>query len=288
MKGPCFLIILLAIFSEISCLAQKSDPLKPRWITETLPQSNSQSYFFVNAHAAGASLDEARQRALVNLASRLEQERGLTIHSRLNATTRETVTTGKTGNTYSETVEYTLEVEENGRQVNIVCRVIDEYWVRRNGGYDLDVLYAVADRKGAGIDDTITLTTRYGVAGLLSIVPGVGQLYKGSTAKGCVILAGEALAAGGIILCENTRASYQKKMIEQPKYAAEYNALADQWETARNIAIGAAGAIYIYNLIDALVAPGARRIKISPKNAVLSVRPYTDVQGAGLSFNVFF
>lgn len=46
------------------------------------------------------------------------------------------------------------------------------------------------------------------------IVPGWGQMYKGSTVKGLCILGGEVALAAGIIVSENLRSSYVKKMHE--------------------------------------------------------------------------
>ena len=132
------------------------------------------------------------------------------------------------------------------------------------------------------------MTSKYGAAGLLSVIPSVGQFYKGSYVKGGLILGGEIIAAGGIILCENTRASYIKKMHEQPKYAAEYNSLADSWETGRNICIGVAAAIYVYNLIDALVTPGARRVKVEPSRVTFAPVPYADNNSIGIGVAMKF
>ena len=121
----------------------------------------------------------------------------------------------------------------------------------------------------------------------MSVIPSVGQFYKGNVVKGSLILAGEVTTIGGIILCENTRASYIKKMHEQPKYAAEYNSRADSWETGRNICIGTAAAIYVYNLIDAFVSPGAKRIIVNNKMA-LSATPYIDNYSMGMGIALSF
>ena len=46
-----------------------------------------------------------------------------------------------------------------------------------------------------------------------------------------------------------------------------YSTKADHFATARNICIGAAAALYVYNLIDAIAAPGARRIAVRRRNS---------------------
>lgn len=265
-----------------------SDKVKPKWITHSLPESVSGTYIFVAAHGSGSSMEAARQSAMLNLTNRLETEHGLVINSSFHSVTRSTTTTN--GIKGSRDSEIEITAEEKGRTIDIVCRVIDEYWEKKRGQYEIDVLYTVANKNtyGGSYDDKITVTSKYGAAGFLSIIPSVGQFYKGSVVKGSLILAGEVAAAGGIILCENTRASYIKKMQEQPKHAAEYNSLADSWETGRNVCIGAAAAIYVYNLIDAFAAPGAKRVVVKKGNATLSALPYVDNQSVGIGLALRF
>ena len=77
-------------------------------------------------------------------------------------------------------------------------------------------------------------------------------------------------------------------MYEQPKYAAEYNSLADTWETGRNICIGAAAAIYVYNLIDAFTAKGARRVVVKRGRTSLQAAPYIDQRSFGMGLTYKF
>lgn len=132
-----------------------------------------------------------------------------------------------------------------------------------------------------------------GVAGVLSIVPGVGQFYKGSIAKGVMFMGLAAAAATGIIVCESTRSSYANKAIEQPKYKKDYNTKADNWGTARNICIGVGGAIWVWNIIDAFTTKSAKRKVVTSQNSSLSFQPFATPNvfgqgmdmGVGLTFN---
>ena len=269
----------------VSYAENKSDKLKPKWVTQVLPESKAGTYTFIRSHGEGFSLAGAKQMAFVSMSQKLEIERGLTVNASVQTSEKLYQNQHSSGSEYEQ--EIVLDVTEKGHQLKIVCREIDEYWVESKGKYEVDVLYTVTDKNsyGGSYDDKITVTTKYGAAGFLSIIPGVGQIYKGSIAKGSLILVGEVAAAGGILLCENTRASYVKKMQEQPKHAAEYNSLADTWETGRNICIGAAAAIYVYNLIDAFVSNGAKHVIVQKGRTSLSMAPvaYEDGVGVGLA-----
>ena len=117
----------------------------------------------------------------------------------------------------------------------------------------------------------------------MSGIPGVGQLYKGQKLKGSLMLGCAVLCASGIILCENRRAYYQTRIIEQPKFARDYSKKSNNWETGRNIAIGATAALVAWSVIDAAMAPGTTRIKISPSTS-FALRPaaLTTPDGVGM------
>lgn len=127
-----------------------------------------------------------------------------------------------------------------------------------------------------------------GLAGVLSIIPSMGQFYKGSTTKGTMFLGLTAAAVAGVIVCESTRSSYANKAIEQPKYKKDYSTKADNWETARNICIGVGGAIWVWNVIDAFTAKSAKRKIVTPQNSSLSLQPFAtpNVAGQGLDMGL--
>ena len=283
-----FCLVALLYCPTKLCAGNKSDKLKPKWVTHTLPESKSGTYIFVRGHGEGGTLAGAKQQAFVSMSQMLEVERGLTVNTSVQIKEKLSQTQTSTKTDYQQ--EIILDATEKGHQLKIVCREIDEYWEHSKGKYVVDVLYTVADKNTyrGSYDDKIMVTSKYGAAGFLSIIPGLGQLHKGSATKGCFILGGEIIAAGGIIICENTRASYIKKMKEQPQHASEYNSRADSWETGRNICIGAAAAIYVYNLIDAFAATGAKRIIVEKGKTTLSAVPVVDNQSVGIGLALKF
>ena len=267
--------------------ADRSDNMKPRWVTSALPTPKSPGYIFISSQGTGKSLEEARQMALVNLTSKLEHERGLVVSS--------TVRVEKTSERNSaprKNSQFTLEASERGKQIDLVCRVVDEYWERKHGTYFVTELFTVNDssRPGQGsYSDNIKLTTSYGAAPVFySLIPGVGQFYKGSNVKGGLILGGTAVGAAAIIMTENQRAIYAKKMKEHPEHIDFYRNKKANWELGRNIAIGATAALYVYNLIDAAVAPGRRRVNVNKRNYSYSLVPIVYEDGVGMSFALNF
>ena len=256
--------MLLVLCPTHLIASDKSDGIKPHWVTHQIPDSKSETYIFERAYGEGRSLEIARQQCLKNLSMRLERER----HVSLN-----------TSSTNSE-----------------VCRTIDEYWTETDGIYRLYVLYTIPKymlpgfkgKLGSSFDDEIKVTTNYGARGFYSIVPGVAQFHKGSTLKGVTFLSSEIASVIGVIVCENTRASYRNKAVEQPKYMKEYSERADNWETARNICIGVGGAIYVWNLVDAFVAKGGKRVIVKKHNTQLSVTPITTPTNVGVHFALNF
>ncbi len=286
------LFSLICILAGLSCTAQtqKSERIKPQWLTKKLPESKSGTYFFLNAEGMGASLEAARQMALVNLSTRLEHERGLVVSSIVNAGS--TQDRSAQSDSYTSHRNFSMTATEKGIAITINCRVIDEYWECKGGTYTCHVLYTIADQNRAdagSYDDRIFYTTSYGAHGIVrSIIPGWGQIYKGSTVKGTCILAGEAVCAAGIIVCENLRASYHKKMLEQPRFAQTYNTKSDNWENGRNICIGAAAALYVYNLIDAVAAKGAKRVVVKKSRPRFYLYPVADMEHTGMALSMRF
>ncbi len=289
---------LLLLMSWTAMLgADYSDGMKPRWLTSSLPQPVSPGYIFISAQGTGATLDEARQRALVNLTARLEHERGLDITSRIKVSEQSTRAGGRNSSAVSQTFD--LECTEKGKQITLVTRVIDEYWKYDNGIYTVDQLYTVNDRnapQGTGsYADRIRLTTRYGAAPVfMSLIPGAGQIYKGSTLKGGLIMGGAVVCITGIVTGQVMHNSYVNKRTEYPKHFDFYNRKATDWGNVRNVFIGVGAALYVYNLIDAAISPGRRRVIVERNPSVsysLSPVMIGDIYGnpgAGLALNITF
>lgn len=180
-------------------------------------------------------------------------------------------------------------VDVNGNNVNVISnhqlivksRIIDEYYVRHNNGYTVYLLVQTAKNPNFQFE-SVSISNEYNVSAR-AFLPGMAQIYKGSKVKGYSIIAMQALSIGGIILCENERSTNIKKSIEHPKFAVEYSGRASDWSTARDICIGVAAGIYVYNIIDAYVAKGKTRLVFDSYGSGLAISPHVSSHSVGLN-----
>lgn len=243
-------------------LSVKTIAQKPMW-------ANSYHKELVNSYidvytGTGNTVDEARSKARQRVA--LERNEATGAHYTISEQDERTNTSK---NDY-------LEVKS---------RVIDEYVERIGGGYSVSLLVQVA-RNPMYSFEPVDVTDQYS-AGARIVFPGWAQIYKGQTVKGLVMLAGVVGCGIGALVCENTRSDYKNKMKEQPEFAQTYNTKANNNETARNICIGAAGAFYLWSLIDGIASKGKRRVFVG-KTSSLSFSPIAMPDAAGLAFTYNF
>lgn len=192
---------------------------------------------------------------------------------------RRSLATGAEANVSLEGSDVQVISEHN---LIVKARIIDEYIDHTTNGYTVYLLVQTAKNPTFTYEPVI-LSDEYKFSGRV-FVPGMAQIYKGTKIKGSCIIAAEALSVAGIIVCENQRAAYNKKAIENPKHAKEYGNSASNWETGRNVSIGVAAGIWVYNIIDGIVAKGKKRIVVGrPGESGLSVAPYISNDAAGVS-----
>lgn len=265
-------------------ILQRSEKLRPVWLANRTPQPGNRTFHYQITEGEHRNLQDARHSCLLNLSTYIKS----THHISEQAIAEMKLEHEDGESTESEQYHFSYDIQ--GERVVITSCKYDEYWeylVYPNGErvYRCYTLYGVAD--GAdGMFDRLSFSRKYGMRGFARslIVPGWGQLYKGNTTKGACILGGEVTLIAGILVAENLRSSYVKKMHEQPKHLETYNTKADNWENVRNVCIGGAAALYVYNLVDALVANGRKRT-VRHKPARFALYPSTgDCNGMTLVF----
>ncbi len=278
MKRLCFVAACLFAATNMA-YAQK-----PKWVGNT-PKELNHTYKFVEIVSVGSSVEGARADAKDRLNDDTQLQEGIRIYRKTQEQT-DIQKTRSTESGFHETIDTKIHVETtvDGEKFDLQAIRVDEYVDRKGDMLELHTLYMVALCEDPVFDRTY-LTTKYGVAPVaMSVIPGLGQWYKGSKTKGVCLFAAEAAAVASIIVCENNRASYIKKIKEQPKFYKEYSAKADNCETGRNICIGVAAGIWLYNIIDAAVAKGARRVVVNRADGGgLSLMPMATPDGAGVS-----
>ncbi len=275
---------LSAAIAAVILAAGAAFAAKPQWVGNT-PKELNGTYKFVEIVSAGSSIEQARNDARSRLAEDAQLQEGIRVYRRTTEHTN--VEQVQSADGFNETVRSTFDIDMtvDGEKFDLQAVRVDEHIEMKDGMVQLHTLYMVALVEHPQFDCT-RLTTSYGSKHvLMSIIPGWGQWYKGSKAKGVALFAAEAAAIAGIVVCENERASCANLAITQPDFATEHSNKANNWSTGRNICIGVAAGIWIYNLIDAAVAKGARRVVVNRADGRgLSITPtFTPDGSAGIS-----
>lgn len=290
-KMPCaiFMVcIALGALAPFRASAQKvmerSEKLRPAWLANKTPKPSNSTFHYQITEGEHQNLEDARHSCLLNLSTYIKRKHHISEQAVAE------ISLDQVDGRSAERESYHFSYDIKGERVTVNSFKYDEYWeyVLYPDGrriYRCYTLYGVADTAAPSFD-RLSFSRKYGARGFARslIVPGWGQLYKGNKTKGACILGGEVVLIGGIIAAENLRASYVKKMREQPKHLDTYNTKADNWENIRNVCIGGAAALYVYNLIDAMVANGRKRSK-THKEVRMALYPTAgDCNGVTLAY----
>ncbi|NDV59254.1 hypothetical protein [Bacteroides sp. 519] len=244
---------------------EKSSDIKPAWIGGDYPKNNSNSYFVV-VYGVGETHTIAYDAAI----RRLKTDRSLA-----------------TGMSVQVLEGDKLNNVQSQNDLIVKARVEDEYWEKYNGEYAVYLLCQIAKKPTNDLSD-VKVTDTYGFSPRV-FIPGMAQLHKGSTGKGIFFIASEALLVGGIVVSESLRASYDSKIYSthDANDRLDYIDKADTMENVRNGLIAGAAAVYIWNVIDGIVAKGKKR-GIALGSANLKVSPYATPNAGGFALVLNF
>ena len=174
-KNKGILIAAFMSFAATIVMAQK-----PKWVGNT-PHELNYSYKFVEVVSHGSGLDGARVSAIGQLADNEQLLDGVRVYRKTKET--ETIDKRRVNNgPLQKTKDQHIVVETtiDGEKYNLQANRIDEWGGYKNGTYELHTLYQVATCEDPVFDRTY-LTTNYGATPVvMSIIPGLGQWYKGS------------------------------------------------------------------------------------------------------------
>lgn len=254
--------LILCLLLGIATISAKAQT--PRWVNNPpQPMRGNNTYTFIVTDAETRNLDLGRKKCL----QMLSLDMGLMNTVTTNYRSREYIssTQNRANNKFNETIDEQLfeVITMDGKPIELTARIVDEYFDRSKGV--MSTLYQVGVTPNPCFDEVI-ITDFYGFeAGWRSaVVPGWGQFHKGDYKKGALMLGGTLALASGIVLTEATRADYQQKygLTHDAGARKEYLNRHNHWELARNICIGALAGFYIYNIVDAFNAPGARYVVV--------------------------
>lgn len=192
----------------------------------------------------------------------------------------------------------TYEVAFNnvsGKRTSIIAELIDTY--SRFEDFEINVfeyeyyqLYAISKPGVTPLFDDFTLTRKYNsMAVVRSIVPGMGQIYKGQRTKGQVILGGEIFLVGAGLIFNYKAHDARDMRDKEPEFASSWRSKQHAWMNFRLGAFSAAGVLYVANLLDAAISKGATQVVVSkPSSYSLSLQPYASLDGMGVSMQLNF
>lgn len=179
-----------------------------------------------------------------------------------------------------------VKVDSN-HDVIVKARIVDEYIHNTSRGYTVYLLVQTAKNPTYQYEP-VAVSEDYPFSARV-FVPGMAQIYKGSVIKGSLFITGECLFVAGIVISQMLASNYEKKS-HTAKYDVEirkaYIDKANASLTVRNVSIAGAAAVYIWNVVDGIIAKGNKHIVVG--NAALAMTPYVDPYSAGLAFNITF
>ena len=229
----------------------------PPWVSGKLPSGNSKINFKI-VFGEGESYDAARKASYSLLVNEIAMEHGASISTTAKNEINQSIENGAIDLKQEFSATTVIEYDNFKTTVTKVDEYSeihqDEHQERR---YAVWQLYAVDSPLASNIQ--LNYTNKYGAeTALMSIIPGGGQFYKQQYVRGALFLGSEVLAVGSMIYFQD-RYNYDMKCSKETPILdlqIEYNKMAQQQAMYRNIAIGAAAAIWVWNILDATLSSG--------------------------------
>ncbi|MDR2810779.1 MAG: DUF5683 domain-containing protein [Tannerellaceae bacterium] len=285
----CFFTALICYTGNHALFAQSgaSHPDKLPWVDGEFPAKRGAFEYHV-ARGEGATLSGARNDAFSGLLADLGNQAGVTVNSQTIAEIKSSLNYNAGSENYQESTSNvtTHRIDREGFKASFTK--VSEYYEYALGRYLLWELYEVS--AGAAFTAVIPeYTTHYGGSALWRsmIIPGWGQFHKKKVTKGVIMLTAEVAAISGLAFCELRRSDNWRKSTETTNVniAKEYRNRADSWELRRNIFVGAAAGVYLWNVLDAAMAKGKLKYAWVPDNLNLITNGSNGYYYCGLSID---
>lgn len=237
----------------IGCALNSNGQVRPFWVDGCFVDAQ-QSYVEV-VSAMGWEINNAKQKAYQEVIN------------------RRSLASGTEANVTINDIGISIEGQHN---LIAKSRIIDEYIEQiAPGEYKAYLLVQTAKNPLYELEPVL-ITNHYPFSARV-FVPGCAQIYKGSITKGACMIATETFFAGGIALTESLRISYLK-------HSASTSNI-NTCRALRDVSIAGLVGVYLWSLVDGIVAPGKTHIEIGQIET--NIKPYvsrTNI-GAVLSLN---
>lgn len=279
----CRAVLLTCLFACLCVFEAKA--IKPEWVRKGEPVLNQRrtndSYEFKVFKTEDVSLTCLHENRYMPLLNYLEGRYQSDIKTmRLDSL--------MLGDDSRRTIRVYMETPEGWKTV--LARPIDEYDeidynVVSDPVFEYYQLYAVGRPDSDMVLDEITVEKPDRlIAGIMSVIPGCGQFYKGDTIKGAALLGTGLAAAGAAIVFDRQAAAW--------KVAMGKGGNKESWESKiigmkrlRNVSLGALGGLCVFSVVDALVKDSSPVLNVRRGDGNrISVSPY----GAGIALFVEF
>ena len=248
----------------LSVMGQQTSKERPSWADGF--REEYQNSYLKSFSAVGSTMDDARRQALQEVAD--ERSRA-------------------TGRQYSIRESNGVVTMSSSDELTVAAQVVDEWHeVLANGACRVDLL--VQTKKNPMYTyEPVSVTDKYPFSGRV-FVPGMAQLYKGSTTKGIAFIAAEVAAVGGIVAFEGLRSSYDSKIntTKDAKKRQDYIDKTNNMQNLRNAFIAGAVAVYAWNVVDGIVAKGKKHVEVG--SVAMHFAPFATPDAAGLALNIQF
>lgn len=144
------------------------------------------------------------------------------------------------------------------------------------GKKDSDVLF----------DEVAEVDVNPTLAGIMSVIPGAGQFYKGNSRKGYAMLGTGIVLAGAAAVTQMRAVEWSDMMDKEPSARESWASKSHAMKKQRNVLLGAMGILSALSVYDAFTAEEFPRIRVRKSDgASVSIAPSSQSAGIALTVN---
>ena len=262
-KSAKTILVFAGLFVVCNILfAQKvidsSTEKRPTWSIE--PPTGKYFRYFSGMGSSNNSLSDAKQQAISDVLSEIIMEKRITAKSEIKTFQEQS---------NSEIIsKVSREIQQTGMSTTIDGLLKEEdYWeiakVHKGSIYRFWILMKFPKPEYNGFDlAMMTVKQSYGVFPIVKsvFVPGWGQIHKKEKKKGLRLLTGFAVTLTAGIVSQSMSNNYavDAQNADTGEWIDYYNTLSEQYYLASTISYILTGAIYGYNVYDAISSKGAK------------------------------